>query len=53
MTYRRRIKSDCWHHHPACRWWPEAPTEYVERDKKPTTGEVCDECKSKTRRGEP
>jgi hypothetical protein len=47
-TYRRRPGSDTWHFVPTCRWWP--PTnEHGERVKKPTTGELCDECISKSK----
>lgn len=47
-SYRRRIKSDTWHSVPACSLWPKMA--YTERDKKPTTGEACNQCRAKLRR---
>ena len=47
MTYRRRVKSDVWHWIPECRWWPVKdafPLPFVERQVKPKSGELCDEC---------
>jgi len=48
--YRRRKKSDCWHYHPDCRWWPVMTSDPVCRTKKPTSGEFCNECMAKARR---
>lgn len=58
MEYRRRTNSDVWHFHGKCRWWPQPPTMFraarqVVEGWKPTSGELCDECLSKTRRGVP
>lgn len=58
MRYRRRNNSDVWHFHTRCQHWPRAlestrPGGRVfERHAKlkPTTGELCNECRAKTRR---
>lgn len=43
--YRRINSRDAWHFCKNCSKWPT--TNYVERSTKPTTDELCDECKSK------
>lgn len=52
--YRQLPKSDCWHFHPKCRWWPHLRLDraysFNSRTEKPTTGELCNECQAKTRR---
>lgn len=49
-VYRRRKNSDTWHFMPECFWWLVSPrNRYVEQTKKPTTGELCDQCKAKAR----
>ena len=50
MIYRRRKHSDVWHYMPTCRWWPASNLNVhpAERDTKPTTGEFCNECRSKS-----
>lgn len=58
MRYRRRAKSDVWHFSYACQHWPRALEsrrpggKVFERFKKPTTGELCNECLAKARKGE-
>lgn len=52
VLYRRLKHSDCWHFVTTCRWWPvknrnEHP---VESRRKPTSGELCNECLAKARR---
>jgi hypothetical protein len=49
MIYRRRLRSDVWHFMETCRWWPTVDG-YHERDRRPRSGELCDECLAKTRR---
>lgn len=50
--YRRRRGSDTWHFTPDCRWWHMSPTAvFSERARKPTTGELCNACMAKARRG--
>ncbi len=44
-TYRRRKGKDTWHFCTNCRHWPTK--DYESRTEKPTTGEFCDQCKSK------
>jgi hypothetical protein len=46
-VYRRRRDSDVWHWCANCSNWPYA--EYRERDSKPQSGELCNECRSKER----
>jgi len=45
MTYRRVKGSDTWHYCKNCSKWPTS--NYEERHSKPTTGELCNECRSK------
>ena len=49
MTYRKRKTSDTWHWCRNCTQWPTY--DYVERPDKPTSGELCNECKSKEAEG--
>jgi hypothetical protein len=44
-TYRRRKGYDTWHFCSNCSNWPKKG--YESRIAKPTTGEQCNECKSK------
>lgn len=52
--YRRLKDRDVWHYMPSCQHWPSAEQvevgSAVERDKKPTSGELCDECQAKERK---
>ncbi len=45
MTYRRRRGHDTWHFCRNCSNWPTS--DYVEQEQKPTTGELCNECRAK------
>jgi CheY-like chemotaxis protein len=42
--YRRRNGSDTWHFRPGCSNWPV--DNYAEQEGEPTTGQLCNECKS-------
>lgn len=44
-TYRRRKGKDTWHFCSNCSNWPTY--DYDEQHSKPTTGELCNECKAK------
>jgi hypothetical protein len=46
-TYRRRRRRETWHWWSNCSNWPTE--DYVERDSKPTYGELCDQCEAKQR----
>jgi len=45
MTYRRRTSGDTWHFCTNCSLWPTS--DYKEQQGKPTTGELCNQCRSK------
>ncbi len=45
MVYRRRTGSDTWHFCSNCSLWPTA--DHKEQATKPTTGELCNQCRSK------
>lgn len=47
--YRKQRGSDTWHWCTNCSKWPTG--DYEERDTKPTSGELCNECKSKRDEG--
>jgi hypothetical protein len=49
QKYRRREDSDTWHFCTNCTLWPTQG--YVEHDGKPTTGELCNQCKDKEKNG--
>jgi hypothetical protein len=49
-TYRRKKTSDTWHWCTNCSNWPTS--DYVEREGKPSTGELCDQCKPKDEKGD-
>jgi hypothetical protein len=49
-TYRRRKDKDTWHFCSNCQNWP-TKAESVEQSSKPTTGELCNECKAKRAAG--
>ena len=44
-NYRKRNTSDTWHFCTNCTNWPTS--DYVSRQTKPTTGELCDQCLGK------
>ncbi len=45
-TYRRRYGHDTWHFCSNCSNWPTTGL-YIEQAHKPTTGELCNQCKGK------
>ncbi len=45
MEYRRKKGSDTWHWCRNCSNWPTS--DYISTDKKPTYGELDNECKTK------
>ncbi|MFV0422456.1 hypothetical protein [Oleidesulfovibrio sp.] len=45
MTYRRKNGSDTWYFCKNCTAWPDK--DFDERTTKPTTGELCNQCKAK------
>lgn len=45
MVYRKSKHSDTWHFCKNCSNWPTV--NYVEQSAKPTTGELCNQCKRK------
>ena len=47
MAYRKKNGSDTWHFCRNCNNWPTS--DYTERQSKPTTGELCNECQAKKR----
>ena len=49
MPYRRRNGSDTWHWCTNCNNWPT--TNYDERPTKPSSGDLCNECRSKDAAG--
>ena len=49
MKYRKRKGTDTWHWCRNCSNWPTS--DYVEQNTKPTTGEQCNECRSKDANG--
>jgi hypothetical protein len=49
MKYRKKTHSDTWHYCQNCSGWPTS--DYVEKDEKPTSGELCDQCRAKERAG--
>jgi len=50
--YRKRKGSDAWHWCKNCTNWPPLSQNPVVKHSKPTTGEFCNECKAKAKRGE-
>ena len=50
MAYRRRNGHDTWHFCRNCTLWPTS--DYKEQENKPTTGELCNQCRSKDTAGE-
>jgi hypothetical protein len=45
MAYRKRKGTDTWHFCSNCTNWPVS--NYDEQQSKPTSGELCNECRSK------
>jgi hypothetical protein len=49
--YVRLRHRDTWHFCPTCSHWPDEEADVEVRDSKPTSGELCNQCQSKARRG--
>jgi len=49
MAYRRRNGSDTWHWCSNCNHWPRH--DYDERQTKPSSGDLCNQCKAKDKDG--
>ena len=50
MTYRQKKGGpDAWHWCKNCINWPTS--DYRERDSKPTSGELCNQCRDKDKKG--
>ena len=49
MEYRREKGSDTWHWCKNCSHYPK--DNYEVRYEKPTSGELCDECMAKDKKG--
>lgn len=49
-NYRRKNERDTWHFCKNCNNWPTS--KYVSKSVKPTTGEFCNECLAKVKRGD-
>ena len=49
-NFRRKKGSDTWHFCSNCSNWPTS--DYDERWDKPTSGELCNECRAKKNTGD-
>ena len=49
-TYRKKKGSDTWHWCHNCSNFPKS--DYDEQSTKPTSGELCNECKDKEKAGD-
>lgn len=49
MAYRQAVGSDTWHWCSNCSRWPSNPGKTSTT--KPTTGELCNECRAKQANG--
>jgi len=49
MTYQKKRGRDTWHWCRNCSNWPT--TDYEEKPTKPTSGELCSQCREKDRDG--
>ena len=49
MAYRKRRGSDTWHFCSNCTNWPTS--DFESSTSKPTTGELCNQCKAKKQAG--
>ena len=45
--YRKKKGSDAWHWCANCSNWPKYDYDEREFDKRPTSGELCDQCLAK------
>ena len=52
MIHRKSIHGRVWHCCPSCQYWPERRGEYVERNSKPVSGELCEFCQLMIREGD-
>lgn len=50
MKYRKRKEKDTWHFCKNCTNWPTV--DFDEKSIKPTTGELCNQCLAKQKRGD-
>ena len=50
VAYRKAKGSDTWHYCTNCSKWPTS--NYDQSAGKPTTGELCNECKGKEKNGQ-
>lgn len=46
--YRKKSNRDTWHWHDTCSNWPTA--DYSTSTSKPSSGELCNQCKAKSSR---
>jgi len=51
ITYRRRRGKDVWHWCTNCTDWPEEDFIVVEKEFRPTSYELCDQCFAKEKAG--
>ena len=53
-TYRRRKGHDTWHWCTNCTNWPisDYDEEYHSETERPSTGELCNECRAKEKAGD-
>jgi len=51
MEYRKRKDKDAWHWCTNCTNWPTKSGTYDIRYSKPTSDELCNQCKDKKRLG--
>ncbi len=49
-VYRKRNGKDTWHWCKNCSLWPKS--DYKEAQRKPASGELCNQCIAKEKRGE-
>lgn len=50
MIWRKRQGKDTWHFMVSCSNFPKK--DFVQRETKPRTGELCDQCKAKLKKAE-
>ncbi|MCZ7681499.1 MAG: hypothetical protein M5U28_22970 [Sandaracinaceae bacterium] len=50
MAFRKKNGSDTWHWCSNCSKWPTY--DYTTSSSKPSSGELCNECKGKAARGD-
>jgi hypothetical protein len=52
MIHRKSIHGRVWHCCRSCQFWPESRGDYVERNSKPASGELCELCQLMIREGD-